>query len=88
MKKIDIHIWRRTVQIGVAALFIMLPVLNAAGFNFIWGNFLNVHVGSLTFADPLAVFQVIIKNKYLPRLKYMAWCLRKRKYPENEARNV
>jgi len=66
MKKIDIHIWRRTVQIGVAALFIMLPVLNATGFNFIWGNFLNVHVGSLTFADPLAVFQVIIKNRYLP----------------------
>ncbi|MCD4719104.1 MAG: 4Fe-4S binding protein [Desulfobacula sp.] len=66
MKKIDIHIWRRTLQTGVAVLFILLPILNAAGFKFIWGNFLNIHIGSLTFSDPLAVFQVIVKNQYLP----------------------
>ena len=66
MKKIKIHTWRRVIQIGVAALFIILPTLNQAGFNFIWGNFLNIHVGWLTFSDPLAVFQVILKNHYLP----------------------
>jgi ferredoxin-type protein NapH len=66
MKKIDIHIWRRTLQTGVAATFIILPVLNANGFDFIWGNFLNIHVGGLSFADPLAVLQVIVKNRYLP----------------------
>ncbi|MBC2716070.1 MAG: 4Fe-4S binding protein [Desulfobacteraceae bacterium] len=66
MKKIDIRIWRRTIQTGVAVFFIMLPILNAEGFSFIWGNFLNIHVGSLTFSDPLAVLQVIVKNQYLP----------------------
>jgi len=66
MKKNTIHVWRRTAQTAVAVLFIILPLLNAAGFNFIWGNFLNIHVGSLTFSDPLAVFQVIVKNRYLP----------------------
>ncbi|MBW1867626.1 MAG: 4Fe-4S binding protein [Deltaproteobacteria bacterium] len=54
------------MQTGVAALFILLPILNASGFSFIWGNFLNIHIGSLTFSDPLAVLQVIVKNRYLP----------------------
>ena len=58
MKKIKIHIWRRAIQTGVAALFIILPTLNQAGFNFIWGNFLNIHAGCLTFLDPLAVFHL------------------------------
>ena len=54
------------MQTGVAALFIILPLLNKAEFNFIWGNFLNIHVSRLTFSDPLAVFQAILKNHYLP----------------------
>ena len=66
MNKINIRIWRRTIQTGVAVVFIMLPILNAEGFSFIWGNFLNIHVGSLTFSDPLAVLQVTVKNRYLP----------------------
>jgi len=66
MKKTKIHIWRRTIQTGVAVLFIILPILNAGGFSFVWGNFLNMHIGSLTFSDPLAVFQVIVQNRYLP----------------------
>lgn len=66
MGKINIHILRRTMQIIVAVLFILLPILNAAGFKFIWGNFLNIHVGSLLFSDPLAVLQVIVKNHYSP----------------------
>ena len=57
---------RRAIQTGVAVLFVILPTLNQAGFNFIWGNFLNIHVSSLTFSDPLAVFQVTLKNHYLP----------------------
>ena len=66
MKTIKIHIWRRAIQTGVAVLFIILPTLNQAGLNFVWGNFLNIHVGCLTFSDPLAVFQIALKNHYLP----------------------
>ncbi len=66
MKKTNIHIWRRTIQAGVAVLFIALPMLNSWGFSFVWGNFLNIHVGSFTFSDPLAVLQVILKNRCLP----------------------
>jgi ferredoxin-type protein NapH len=66
VKKNSIRIWRRTIQSGVAVFFILLPILNAEGFSFIWGNFLNIHVGSLTFSDPLAVLQMIVKNRYLP----------------------
>ena len=62
----DIHVWRRTIQTAIAAFFILLPMLNANGFSFIWGNFLNIHIGSLTFSDPLAVAQVIIKSRYTP----------------------
>jgi len=66
MKKIKIQMWRRTVQTGIAILFIILPILNQAGFSFVWGNFLNMHVGCLTFSDPLAVLQITLKNHYLP----------------------
>ncbi len=66
MKKIDIHIWRRAIQTVIAVFFILLPILNAKGFTFIWGNFLTIHIGSLIFSDPLAVFQVIVQNRYIP----------------------
>ncbi|MEN8212325.1 MAG: 4Fe-4S binding protein [Thermodesulfobacteriota bacterium] len=66
MKNNNIHTWRRTIQTATAVFFILLPLLNAKGFNFIWGNFLNIHIGSLIFSDPLAVLQVIIKNRYFP----------------------
>ncbi|MCD4742708.1 MAG: 4Fe-4S binding protein [Desulfobacteraceae bacterium] len=62
----DIHVWRRAIQIAIAGFFILLPLLNDSGFSFIWGNFLNIHIGSLTFSDPLAVAQVIIKSRYTP----------------------
>ncbi|WP_457551224.1 4Fe-4S binding protein [Desulfobacula sp.] len=64
--KNNIHIWRRTIQTLVAVFFILVPILNTKGFSFVWGNFLNMHVGSLTFSDPLAVLQVVIKNRYFP----------------------
>ncbi len=66
LKQRDIHIWRRIIQLSIAGFFILLPVLNADGFNFIWGNFLNIHIGRLLFSDPLATVQVIIKNRYTP----------------------
>ena len=66
LKQHHIHVWRRTIQTAIAVFFILLPMLNDNGFNFIWGNFLNIHIGSLTFSDPLAVAQVIIKNRYAP----------------------
>lgn len=61
-----IRVWRRCIQLGTAVFFAAAPVLNDAGFKFIWGNFLNVHAGPLTFSDPLAVLQVMVNNLYFP----------------------
>jgi ferredoxin-type protein NapH len=60
----SIHTWRRAIQISVAITFAVLPILNALGFKLIWGNFLNIHVGTVAFSDPLAVLQVAIINQY------------------------
>ena len=49
---------------GTAFTFAVLPILNAFGFKLIWGNFLNIHIGSIAFSDPLAVFQVAVINQY------------------------
>jgi ferredoxin-type protein NapH len=69
MKRHSIHTYRRIIQITVAITFIILPLLNQLGFTFIWGNFLNTHIGPLTLSDPLAVLQVTLKNQYFsPRL--------------------
>ena len=66
MKNNKIHLWRRTIQITIALYFIFVPIMNDSGFKFIWGNFLNIHIGKLVFSDPLAVLQVIINNRYIP----------------------
>jgi ferredoxin-type protein NapH len=66
LKTNPIHFWRRTVQMATAVLFALLPLLNAKGFTFVWGNFLNIHIGRLTFSDPLAVLQVAVGNRILP----------------------
>ena len=66
MKLNSIKTYRRIIQAGVAITFIILPLLNQSGFTFIWGNFLNMHIGPLNLTDPLAALQVIIKNQYLP----------------------
>jgi len=58
-----IHFWRRVVQTATAVVFVLLPLLNAGGFQSVWGNFLNIHIGSLTFSDPLAVLQVVVGNR-------------------------
>jgi len=57
---------RRLVQGATAVFFVLLPLLNAGGFQFVWGNFLNIHIGSLTFSDPLAVLQVVVGNRIIP----------------------
>ena len=61
-----IRFWRRGVQTATAVFFALLPLLNAKGFPFVWGNFLNIHIGNLTFSDPLAVLQVAVGNRILP----------------------
>ncbi len=64
MPHYSIHTWRRMIQMGVAFTFAILPLLNALGFKLIWGNFLNIHIGTVAFSDPLAVFQIAIINQY------------------------
>jgi ferredoxin-type protein NapH len=66
LKTSPIHFWRRVVQTAAAVFFVLLPLLNARGFQFVWGNFLNIHIGSLTFSDPLAVLQVVVGNRIIP----------------------
>lgn len=65
-KTSPIHFRRRVVQTATAVFFVLLPLLNAGGFQFVWGNFLNVHIGSLTFSDPLAVLQVVVGSRIIP----------------------
>ncbi|BBO76736.1 hypothetical protein DSCW_41530 [Desulfosarcina widdelii] len=65
-KTSPIHFWRRFVQTTAAVFFVLLPLINARGFQFVWGNFLNIHIGSLTFSDPLAVLQVVVGNRIIP----------------------
>jgi len=66
MKHYSIQTYRRIIQISVAITFIILPLLNQLGFTFIWGNFLNIHIGPLNLTDPLAVLQITLKNLYFP----------------------
>ncbi|WP_319522694.1 4Fe-4S binding protein [uncultured Desulfosarcina sp.] len=66
LKTDPIHFWRRVAQTATAVLFILLPLLNARGFQFVWGNFLTIHIGSLTFSDPLAILQVVVGSRIIP----------------------
>lgn len=52
------NVWRRTLQIAVALLFIAVPFFNAYGVQWFYGNLLSFKVGGLPLADPLAVAQV------------------------------
>ncbi|MFH1954749.1 MAG: 4Fe-4S binding protein [Pseudomonadota bacterium] len=65
MKKPSIKTWRRTLQIGVAVSFILIPLLNHFRINYFTGNFLCFNAAGLPLADPLAVLQIILKNYYL-----------------------
>ena len=51
-------VWRRTLQVAVALLFIAVPFLNKYGVHWFYGNLLSFKVGALPLADPLAVAQV------------------------------
>ncbi|MCP4349248.1 MAG: 4Fe-4S binding protein [Desulfobacterales bacterium] len=65
MKKPSIKFYRRTLQISVAAAFVVIPYLNHhLRINYICGNFLSVRIFGLTLADPLAVLQVSVRNWY------------------------
>ncbi len=66
MKKPTLKFCRRTLQIGVALVFVLIPYLNHhLRINHVCGNFLSVRVFGLTFADPLAVLQVSVQNWYV-----------------------
>lgn len=64
MKKPTLHTWRRTIQIGVANAFIIIPWLNHMQISIVYGNFLSFHFYKFPLADPLAVLQVTLKNSY------------------------
>lgn len=65
MKKPSLKTCRRTLQIGTAAAFILIPLLNRLHVNILYGNFLSFNAAGLTLADPLAVLQITLKNRYL-----------------------
>lgn len=56
---------RRTLQIFVALVFILIPWLNSRHISFVYGNFLSFNLAGFPLADPLAVLQITIKNAYL-----------------------
>jgi len=64
MKSISIKTRRRTLQIGIALVFIILPILNHYHYNFFYGNLLAFHAAGLPLADPLAVLQVSIMSPH------------------------
>lgn len=53
---------RRATQFSIAALFILVPWLNAQGFTHIRGNFLSATVFGIPLADPLTAVQVFITS--------------------------
>ena len=65
MNRPDLHFSRRTVQIGVALAFIVIPWLNHLRISVVYGNFLSFHFYKVPLSDPLAVLQVSLKNNYL-----------------------
>jgi len=65
MKNPSIKTWRRSLQIGVAVAFILIPLLNHYRINYFTGNFLSFYAAGLPLADPLAVLQITLKNYYL-----------------------
>jgi len=60
-----IKLYRRTIQILVALVFILIPWLNSRHISFVYGNFLSFNLAGFPLADPLAVLQITIKNAYL-----------------------
>lgn len=64
MKKPSIRTCRRTLQIGVAVSFVLIPVLNHFRINYLTGNLLFLNAAGLPLADPLAVLQIVLKNWY------------------------
>ncbi len=65
MRRPGIKFYRRLVQFGVAAAFVVIPLLNHLHINVLTGNFLAFRAGPLPLADPLAVLQITLKNFYL-----------------------
>jgi ferredoxin-type protein NapH len=60
--KPSLKFWRRTVQLGVAAAFVVIPYLNLKRIHVLSGNFLSFNAAGLPLADPLAAMQVGLKS--------------------------
>jgi len=56
---------RRSCQLFVALLFIVIPVLNRSDYSHVYGNYLSFHLFGIPLADPLAILQLTVKNLYL-----------------------
>lgn len=66
MKRPTLRAFRRGTQISVALAFVIVPWLNHLGISSVYGNFLAFNLAGFPLADPLAVLQVTLKNRYLP----------------------
>jgi len=67
MTKPSLKFTRRTVQIGVAAAFVAIPILNRWRIDKVYGNFLSFSAAGVPLADPLAALQVTVTGWVWPR---------------------
>ena len=58
-------VWRRGLQIGLAVLMALVPLVNALGSTLVSGNYLAVTVLGLPLGDPLAALQVLVSARGL-----------------------
>lgn len=63
--KSSLRAGRRSCQIFIALLFIVIPVLNRSDYSHVYGNYLSFHLFGIPLADPLAILQLTAKNLYL-----------------------
>jgi ferredoxin-type protein NapH len=75
MKKPNLKTYRRSLQVGVALAFVVIPYLNTIGINLFYGNFLSFYAAGLPLADPLAVLQVAIKSWPIPTKFLIGGCI-------------
>ncbi len=67
MTKLSLKFTRRTVQLGVAAVFVAIPLLNSWRINWVYGNFLSFSAFGVPLADPLGALQVTLTSGIWPR---------------------
>lgn len=65
MKRPSLKTYRRISQVLILLLFIAVPILNKSRYSLMYGNLLSFHLWFIPLADPLAVFQLSLKNFYM-----------------------